>query len=51
MIISVQLLVFRIIDLILHGLPQRIQEGEMSAATLLVGAKVGSALILAAAMR
>jgi putative membrane protein len=51
MIISVQLLVFRIIDLILHGLPQRIQEGEISAATLLVGAKVGSALILAAAMR
>ena len=51
MIIAVQLLVFRIIDVILHGLPQRIQDGEISAATLLVGAKISSALILAAAMR
>ncbi len=51
MIIAVQLLAFRIIDLLLHGLPQRIQDGEISAATLLVGAKVSSALILAAAMR
>jgi putative membrane protein len=51
MIIAVQLLVFRVIDLVLHGLPQRIQDGEISAATLLVGAKIGSALILAAAMR
>lgn len=51
MIIAVQLLVFRIIDLVLHGLPQRIQDGEISAATLLVGAKISSALILAAAMR
>ncbi len=51
MIIAVQLLVFRVIDVILHGLPQRIQDGEISAATLLVGAKISSALILAAAMR
>lgn len=51
MIIAVQLLAFRVIDLILHGLPQRIQEGEISAATLLVGAKLASALILAAAVR
>lgn len=51
MIIAVQLLVFRVIDVLLHGLPQRIQDGEISAATLLVGAKIGSALILAAAMR
>lgn len=50
-IIAVQLLVFRVIDFILHGLPQRIQEGEISAATLLVGAKLASALILAAAVR
>ncbi len=50
-IIAVQLLVFRVIDFILHGLPQRIQEGEISAATLLVGAKIASALILAAAVR
>lgn len=51
MIIAVQLLAFRVIDLVLHGLPQRIQEGEISAATLLVGAKLASALILAAAVR
>ena len=46
----VQLLVFRIIDLILTGLPSRIQEGEVSAAVLLVFAKLASAVILAAAM-
>ncbi|MDP1630036.1 MAG: DUF350 domain-containing protein [Caulobacter sp.] len=48
--IAIQLLVFRVIDLILHGLPQRIQDGEISAAALLVGAKIASALILAAAL-
>ena len=46
----VQLLVFRLVDLILHGLPRRIQEGEMAAAAMLVGAKVATALILAAAV-
>lgn len=46
----VQLLVFRLADFILHGLPQRIQEGEMSAAAMLVGAKLATALILAAAV-
>ncbi|OYU68792.1 MAG: hypothetical protein CFE28_01545 [Alphaproteobacteria bacterium PA2] len=49
--VAVQLLVFRIVDLILHGLPQRIQEGEMASATLLVAAKLATAIILAAAMR
>lgn len=49
--IAVQLLVFRIVDLILHGLPQRIQEGEMASATLLMAAKLATAIILAAAMR
>lgn len=48
--IGVQLLVFKFIDWILHGLPQRIQDGEVSAAVLLVGAKLASALILAAAL-
>ena len=47
--IVVQLLVFRLLDFLLRGLPQRIQDGEISAAVLLAGAKVGSALILAAA--
>ena len=45
-----QLLAFRIVDLILTGLPQRIQEGEISAAVLLVAAKLATALILAAAL-
>lgn len=47
--VIVQLLVFRLVDLILHGLPKRIQDGEMSAAALLVGAKIATALIIAAA--
>ena len=46
----VQLLIFRLIDLVLHGLPKRIQDGEMAAATLLVGAKLATALILGAAV-
>ncbi|MFC0634068.1 DUF350 domain-containing protein [Brevundimonas balnearis] len=45
----IQLLAFRIVDAILTGLPQRIQEGEVSAAVLLVAAKLSSAVILAAA--
>lgn len=45
-----QLLAFRVVDLILTGLPQRIQEGEIPAAVLLVGAKLATALILAAAL-
>jgi putative membrane protein len=48
--IFVQLLAFRGVDFLLHGLPQRIQEGEVSAAVLLVGAKLAVALILAAAV-
>ena len=46
----VQLLIFRLVDLVLRGLPRRIQEGEMAAAALLVGAKIATALILAAAV-
>lgn len=45
-----QLFAFRVVDLILTGLPQRIQEGEISAAVLLVSAKLATALILAAAL-
>jgi putative membrane protein len=48
--LAVQLAVFRLTDFILHGLPQRIQEGEVSAAALLVGAKIATALVLAAAV-
>jgi putative membrane protein len=46
----VQLLIFRLVDLVLQGLPRRIQEGEMAAAAMLVGAKLATALILAAAV-
>jgi putative membrane protein len=46
----IQLLCFRLADLVLTGLPQRIEKGEMSAAVVLVGAKVATALILAAAL-
>jgi putative membrane protein len=48
--VLVQLLIFRLVDLILRGLPKRIQEGEISAATLLVGAKLATAIIVAAAV-
>jgi putative membrane protein len=48
--VMVQLLVFRLVDLLLRGLPQRIHEGEVAAAALLVGAKLATALILAAAV-
>jgi len=47
--VVVQLLVFRLVDMILHGLPKRIQDGEISAAALLVGAKLATALVIAAA--
>jgi len=46
----VQLLIFRLVDLVLHGLPRRIQDDEMAAAAMLVGAKIATALILAAAV-
>lgn len=48
--IAVQLLVFRVTDIVLQGLPERIHEGEVAAAALLVGAKLATALILAAAV-
>jgi putative membrane protein len=48
--IVVQLALFWVVDLILRGLPQRIKEGEIAAAVLLVGAKLAVAAILAAAV-
>ena len=45
-----QLLAFRVVDLLLTGLPQRIRAGEVSAAVVLVGAKLATALILSAAL-
>lgn len=49
-VILVQLAVFRLIDILLTGLPQRIREGEVAAAALLSAAKLGAALVLAAAV-
>ncbi len=48
--VVLQLFVFRLVDMLLTGLPQRIREGEISAAVLLVGAKLATALILGAAL-
>jgi putative membrane protein len=49
-LIVVQLLVFRLIDLLLTGIPARIRDGETDAAVLLAAARIGAALILAAAV-
>ncbi len=48
--IVVQLALFWLVDLLLRGLPQRIKQGEVAAAALLVGAKLAVAAILAAAV-
>lgn len=48
--IVVQLTLFWLVDLMLRGLPQRIKQGEVAAAALLVGAKLAVAAILAAAV-
>ena len=48
--VALQLLIFRLVDILLRGLPQRIQEGEVAAAALLVGAKLATALIIAGAV-
>jgi putative membrane protein len=48
--VAVQLLVFRLLDFLLSGLPQRAQDGEVSAAVLLVAAKLGGAILLTAAV-
>ena len=49
-ITAVQLLVFRLTDFLLTGLPGRIQEGDTAAACLLTAARLATALILAAAV-
>ncbi len=49
-VVVVQLLVFRFVDLFLAGLPQRVQEGEVAAAVLLVAAKLSASALLAAAV-
>lgn len=46
----VQLLLFRIADLILRGLPERMREGDVSAAVLLAAARLSASLLVAAAV-
>lgn len=48
--LALQLLAFRLVDVILRDLPGRIAQGEMAAASVLAGAKIGAALITAAAL-
>lgn len=47
---AVQLALFWVVDLVLQGLPQRIREGDIAAAALLVAAKLAVAAILSAAV-
>jgi putative membrane protein len=49
-LVVVQLLLFRLIDLLLTGIPQRVLAGETDAALLLAAARIAAALILAAAV-
>ena len=48
--IILQLVAYRITDLVLKGLPQRIESGEMSAAITMFGIKISISLINAAAV-
>jgi putative membrane protein len=48
--VVLQLALFWVVDLLLRGLPQRIKQGEVAAAALLVAAKLAVAAILAAAV-
>lgn len=48
-ITAVQLLAFRVTDFLFRGLPERVEEGDVAAAVLLVAAKLACAVILAAA--
>lgn len=45
-----QLIVYRVVDLLLGDIPKRIQDDEIGAAVLLVGAKLATAFILAAGL-
>lgn len=49
-VIAVQLLVFRVADLVLRGLPARIAAGETAAAAFLAAIKLATAVVLAAAV-
>ena len=48
--VLLQLFIYRLTDFLLAGLPNRVNDGEVSAAVLLVAAKLSASLILAAAV-
>lgn len=48
--VTLQLLAFRAVDLLVKDLSSRITKGEMAAASVLTGVKLGAALITAAAL-
>jgi putative membrane protein len=48
--VAVQLLAFWLIETLLSGLPQRVQQGDVAAAGLLAAARLAVAIILAAAV-
>ncbi|HFB54557.1 MAG TPA: DUF350 domain-containing protein [Hellea balneolensis] len=48
--VLLQLFLFRITDIIFSGLPQRITEGEVPAATVLAAFKLAGSIILAVAI-
>jgi putative membrane protein len=49
-ILLLQLIAFRVTDIVLKDLPKRIMDGEMGSAILLVSIKLGAAAINAAAV-
>ncbi|MEE2746715.1 MAG: DUF350 domain-containing protein [Pseudomonadota bacterium] len=48
--ITLQLICYKITDLLIRGLSERIEKGEMSAAIIMVGIKISIALINAASV-
>jgi putative membrane protein len=44
------LLAFRVVDVVMAGLPQRMRDGEVAAGVVLVAARIAAALIIAAAL-
>ncbi len=45
-----QLVMFRLVDFVVRGLSARIENGEMASAAVLVGVKIGAALLTASAL-
>lgn len=45
-----QLIVYRLVDVLLRDIPQRIEQDQAGAAIVLIAAKISSALILAAGL-